>query len=459
VSIGAAERLRLVVVHGLTRRDVSIPLDVPLGDSLRRFGILDGADDVYALASDGNRLSLAEPPRDIVAEGGLVTLVDADGIPQTARTAPVAERRLSTLHRAAWSFAAVAAGMLVVASALGTLDAGDAELSEPLRLGLGVVLGVSAFFAALSSTRTPGDGLASALTVPAALAFAAAFVAVPPSLFGSLHLATTCGLIAAAVAASIVHLRSGAAFALGATGIVLVSLSLLSVVWAVTLFLGWPSAVPAALAVGFAPLALRILPSTCLDVPEGQFIEYEQLMSNRWTVRGRTPEGSRPVSQAQVTGMIGNARAQLVAGTIFFTALPAVLLPIVLAGVTDELLVRIGVLVLVFVVALAFLLAPRTSRDPVLRWAPRAGAALILLESTVASLTAVSPAVLLLIAGGVLLLALVLAAVSIPVSGGLRSLSLSRTADGLEFLAIALALPAAFVAANLVSIFRGLVSA
>jgi hypothetical protein len=459
VSISSAERLRLVVVHGATRRDLSIPLDVPLGDSLRRFGILDGADDVYALASDGNRVSLTAAPRDAVAEGGLVTLVDIEGVPQTARPTRVTQTRVSPLHRAAWWFAAVAAGMLVLASALGTRENGETQLSEPIRLGLAAVLGVAAFFAALSSTRTPGRGFASSLTVPPALAFAAAFVAVPPSLYGSLHLATTCGLIAAAVAASIVHLRSGVAFSLGATGIVLVSLALLAVVWAGTLFLGWPSAVPAALAIGFAPLALRILPSTCLDVPEGQFIEYEQLMSNRWTVRGRTPEGSRPVSQAQVAGMIGNARAQLVAGTIFFSALPAVFLPVVFGGLASELPVRIGALVLVIVVIVAFLLAPRSTRDPVLRWAPRAGAALVLLEVTIAALNTVSAEWMLLVASGVLVIALVLAVVSIPVSRGVRSLSLSRTADGLEFLAIVLALPAAFAAADLISIFRGVVSA
>ena len=152
------------------------------------------------------------------------------------------------------------------------------------------------------------------------------------------------------------------------------------------------------------------------------------------------------------------ARVQLGVGTVVFSALPAVMMPAVLAAPKTDAIAGIAGIVLVAVIVVSFALSPRAANGPLLRWSPRVAASIVALQFAL-SLTAGASAIgLLLAAGAVMLVALGVAAATVPLTRGVRSLGVSRIADILENLSTALAFPAAFVAANLIDILRGAVS-
>lgn len=475
---GSAERLRVVVAYGTRRYDAAIPLGIPVGLALERLGLSLSAPETVVIGSDGDRIDPSESVEDVVSDGGMITVVDLGH-----SLSPNVEKRrtddvTSVVRLRSWWFASAFALVAIVVAALGFVGAGSIDdgaagvladdgviaagiLSPTVRTVTAIVLGIIAFVALFSATRDSARGqLISSLTAPPLLAFAAAFVAVDPGLPAAAHLATLAGLIAATVVVAIVHVRRLGLYSLGATGLVLVVLLILVALWGGTLLLEMPATVAAALAAGFVPLALRILPTTCLEVPPGYLIEYPQLMTTRWTVRGKMPAGSRPVTVRAVGGMITNAQEQLVAGTVIFSALPALLLPFVFAGIPDDnLVVLIAAIVLASTVVLSLGFSPRTATLPVLRWLPRAGAAVVLVELGFALVTATSASLLVIVAMGIVLIGVIAAIATIPVSRGTISISLSRAADLLEGLATILALPAGFVAANLITILQGMASA
>jgi len=449
VTSTAVQWRRVTVVDGADRREILVSTASPLSDSLRNEGIDLESRAVVVIAADGSRIDVSRVST--VADGALLTVVE----PRPASQAKPSPRRQALpgeydFSGATWVLAGAVAIIVTVVAALAVdpVDAGTGSL----RFVAAAVFGLIAL-ASIVATGKPGTGFSGvSLVVPAMLAFSAGFLAIPTTLAASVHLGIFAGLAAAALTAAGVHVRQAGTIASGATGLVTVTIAVLAALFAAALVLGLDPSVAAALAAGAAPVALRVLPTFCLDIPEGQLLEYGEFMRNRWTVRGAIPDGSHPVTAAGMRSTMTRARLQLRAGTVLFSLVPALVLPMLLVAPGTGVISDVATLVA------SFLLSPRRANSPLLRWAPRVGAALVALEFTLVRGLA-DPGVLGLVAAAtVLAVALLVAATMVPIARGTRSLGISRTADILETMATALSFPAAFVAATMIDVLRGAVS-
>jgi hypothetical protein len=175
-------------------------------------------------------------------------------------------------------------------------------------------------------------------------------------------------------------------------------------------------------------------------------------------VRERTPEPSHPVTSTDMVATMSRAQLQLRVGTVVLAVVPVLALPVVYAAPAADLASSIATIVLTVVVVLSLLLLPRAANGAIQRWVPRAAAAAVALEFCIELGVGESSAVGLLVATGILFVALLIAAASIPLSRGARSIGFSRFADVVEALTTALSFPAAFVAAGLIEIVRGMIA-
>ncbi|WP_159806866.1 ROK family protein [Cellulomonas citrea] len=244
--------------------------------------------------------------------------------------------------------------------------------------------------------------------------------------------------------------------ALGAAAVVLLASAL---VWAVVLFVGWGPQVAAAVTVGAVPLALRALPSTLLDVPDGYFIDYEASMGTRWSIRGRVPADPGPVDGAGIGGQVQAATAARTSGTLVLSVLGAVSLPFAVPAEPAGGLVLGGRIALLICYATAMTLLARSVGVRGLHWAPRGSAAVAVVVGARLALDALPATGAALAACAALLAGLVVAGLVVLVGRGARSLVLSRTADIAETLTIALSLPAGLLAGDLIDHLRALVAA
>ena len=451
----AVQWRRVTVVDGADRREILVSTQSPLSDSLRNEGIDVVERSVVVIASDGSRIDVSQVST--VAEGALLTVVEPRA---PGRSKPLPRRRVATgpydFTATMWVVAGSATLIVALVAALSPTP-GD-EGAAVLRYTASIVFAALSLVSVFATSRTTAGFTSIALFVPAMLGFSAGFLAVPPELAASVHLALFAGLATAALAQAGVHVRATGTIASGATSLVTVTIAVLAALFAAVLVLGFDASVAAALAAGAAPVALRVLPSVCLDIPEGQLLEYGEFMRNRWTVRGAIPEGSHPVTAVDMRPTMTRARVQFRAGTVFFSLIPPLVLPLLLVAPGTGVVSDVATVVLVSTIILSFMLSPRRANTPLLRWAPRVGAALVALEFTVIAGIA-DPGVLgLVLAGSVLVVALVVAATMVPIARGTRSLGISRTADIFENLATAFSFPAAFVAATMIDILRGAVS-
>ena len=452
-----AQWRRVTVVDGENRREILLSTHTSVGESLHNEGVDMSSREVFVVAADGSRIDTGELPR--VTDGALLTIIDVNA-PGPVGSA-VQKRRTPGAYdfsTALWMFVAIAAFFVTLSAATGVISASDSLLGAVIRYAAVIVLAGLAVVSVFTTSRVPGIFSSTALVVPASLGFAAGFLAIPATLEAWTHLAIFTGFVAAAIAVGGVQVRNAGTVIAGATGLLTITFTVLGTLWGATLVMGLDASVAAALIAGAAPVALRILPSLCLDIPEGQLLEYGEFMQNRWTVRGPIPPESRPVTARDLAGTMTRARVQLGVGTVVFSALPAVMMPAVLAAPKTDAIAGIAGIVLVAVIVVSFALSPRAANGPLLRWSPRVAASIVALQFAL-SLTAGASAIgLLLAAGAVVLVALGVAAATVPLTRGVRSLGVSRIADILENLSTALAFPAAFVAANLIDILRGAVS-
>lgn len=229
--------------------------------------------------------------------------------------------------------------------------------------------------------------------------------------------------------------------------------------WGVVLFIGWPDLAVLVLMAGVAPLMLQALPSLSITVPDHLLLEYEELMRVRWTVRGHIPGGAQPLSESEVAPLVRRAQVQLLMGTIIFSALPVLTLPAIFAQAADDPLTTSAVVVFAFTFIATLLLLPRqrrgTAQRAIARLAALAILAVFVWEWALPRFTESTVLVLALIIAGC---GLVVAALIAPIGHGHRSLALSRLADGVQQLSIALSLPAAMMAGGYVELVRGLAS-
>jgi hypothetical protein len=103
-------------------------------------------------------------------------------------------------------------------------------------------------------------------------------------------------------------------------------------------------------------------------------------------------------------------------------------------------------------------LAPRHSATPVLRWVPRAAAAVVVLLVAVGLSATIGVVAIFVAAGSLLVIGLTTAIILVPIGRGARSLVWSRLGDFFESLAVAFAFPAALLAADVLTVLRGMMS-
>lgn len=447
------------LLAGDHRYDLAVPLDDSLDEVVHRLG-LQLVPGRHAIVDASGRTTSPSVLGADLTEGTLLTIVDLD-----LATAPGRSRRTRAdrqEHGTVWWLLGVA-GVLLAALVLA--DAGSATLlpDVALRILAGVLLAGGAAASALFwVAHRPADSPRAALAMlaPLVLAFDGGAIIVPPLLPEAGHLAVTAGLLASGIVAGLLavvlvspRLRAGARTAT-------VVLLVLAAVWGVTLFAGAGPIAAAAISAGLVPLGLRALPSTLLEVPEGHHIDYAHFMTSRWTVRGVIPEDPGPIVMSDVRGEVAESSARLLVGGVLLSAVPPLVVPTVLPGLgSPDPFVFGGTIALLAALGLALLLTPRSAAHPVLRWAPRVAAALVLGEIAL-SIAFAGPVLLLTVAAAALLgLAVLAGALVVPIARGSSSLVWSRLADAGEWLAVALALAAALLAADGLDLVRGMMSA
>jgi hypothetical protein len=324
------------------------------------------------------------------------------------------------------------------------------------------VLGIAAIAAAVVwALRFDHAGAAPPIVMAAPLALVAAATAamVPDGLESVGQLRIAMGLLGAAVLALILAVSTSDASQRAGWATVSLLLLALAAVWGAALLLRMPVASAAAVTLGLVPIALRALPSTLVNVPDGMFIDYRHFMSNRWSVRGAIPDSPAVIAKADAERVVHASTARLLAGTLVLTGATIGAAPLAASGLTSgQPLAAVGSAVLFVCVALALLLTPRHTTGRALRWLPRVAAITVVLAGVAVIAGALGPAGGLLAGASVFAAAVVTALVTLPLSRGASSLVWSRVGDLVEWLAVALALPAALLAANSIELLRGMMS-
>lgn len=457
MSLTAPERRKIAVLSGDRRLDLALPLDDTLGDALREVGLTMEPGRHVLLERNGSEAQLSARGEDLL-DGTLFAVVDLRATPTEGPEVRRAAHERAERGMLWWLLGTVAVISVAVSLSDGVLLGGALE-----RLAASGILGLGSVVAALMwALRRPKDAVAESLAMlaPLALAFAAGAVAIPASLESSTHLSVVAGLLAASVLGAVLTLTVGGMRLRSAAGTATIILLIVSAIWGLTLLATWGVPAAAAISVGIVPLGLRALPSTLINVHEGYHIDYKHFMSSRWTVRGAIPDSPGSVTMAEVRDVVNDSTARLATGTVFFSLLGALMLPVALTGSTDTNgFVIGGTIGLLCTVAIALLLIPRHTATPILRWVPRAACAVVVVTATMLASAVLGPLWAVLSAGGLLALGVLAAAVLVPIGRGARSLAWSRLADVFEALAVALSLPAALLAADALNLLRGMMSA
>lgn len=462
---GLIERRRIALAGQSGRMDLALPLDESLADALVVSG-LGGTGALAVLGPHGYEIDATTLAEDLV-EGGLYTLVDLDVVAARAESTAGRRDEERTDHGARWVLLAVAALLLVAVAGIA------AALDPFLRLLAALVALIGALTTAVVWTGRAHDVLAlRGVVAPAALSFAAGALLIPASLEDAGHLSIAAGFLAAAVGIALIALMTRVRSVRAAAGTVSIVLVIFGAVWAATLLLRWGPFAAAAICLGLAPLMLRALPSALVNLPDGAFIDYKHFMSNRWTVRGAIPESPTSVDALGINEVVADSWARLGSGTVVLSLIAALSAPVVLLRAWgDDPFVISGGIALLICVVLSLLLVPRHTGSRLLRWAPRLAAFVVLVTAVVAVSAGIGPWFgagaggapaawqLLIVAVGMFLIAVVAVAVTRPVSRGARSLAWSRVGDVFEALAVALALPAALLHADILTLLRGMMAA
>ncbi|MRG59930.1 hypothetical protein GE115_08610 [Agromyces sp. CFH 90414] len=455
MTLAPVERRRITLLGDAGSVDLAVPADDRLDDALRRSGLALDPRVQFVVDRNGYQVDPATPGGQL-DDGGLYAVVTVTGASRgkrRARAAPAGERRVD--HGARWmllGLAALLAGVLVSLVA-----------EEPaVRMAVAGVLGVAAIAVAIASalrSDRPGAPPPIAMAAPVALAAVAMGAMVPGDLTAAGQLRIAVGLLAAAVLASVLAVCTADASVRAAWGTVALLVLSLAAVWGAALLLRLPIAAAAAVTLGLVPVALRALPSTLVNVPDGMFIDYRHFMSNRWSVRGAIPDSPAAIATADAERVVRASTARLTAGTLVLALATVGAAPLAAPGIASAApLTAIGTIALFACVVLSMLLTPRHTIGRAARWLPRGAAIAVLLVGVAAVADAVGPTGGLLAAASVFAIALITAIVSLPLARGGSSLVWSRVGDVIEWLAVALALPAALLAANSIELLRGMIA-
>ncbi|MBP5800826.1 hypothetical protein J2D78_01890 [Microbacterium maritypicum] len=453
MSVEIVERRRIVLQSEDRRIDLSLPLDETLEDALILSG-LSTADRFVTIGPGGFEIPGDTECEDLV-DGGLYALIDRTALAPQARPAGTTTGSTRADHGARWWMLAVAGLLLVAVFAQG---AGD----PLLRLLIALLVAAGAISGAVAwARRDSAAGVRGILGVlaPVLLSFAAGALLIPADLEASAHLSAAAGFLAAGTTTAIIAVTAKVRPMRAAAGTATVLLVALAAVWGLALLMRWGQAEAAAISLGLIPLGLRALPSSLVNLPEGYFIDYKHFMTSRWTVRGAIPESVGLLRPERITAVVDDSSARLIAGTAVLSVVAALMAPIAfLRPWPDDPLVVSGGIALFCCLGLALLLTPRHTTSRILRWFPRAAAAVVFLVAGIHAATALGAGFQVLGAAVLFGVGLVAVAVVIPISRGASSLIWSRFGDAFEWLAVALALPSALLYANALALVRGMMA-
>ncbi|MGX5694877.1 hypothetical protein ACWKWP_01655 [Agromyces soli] len=474
MTLAAVERRRITLLGDAGSVDLAVPTDDRLDDALRRCGLVLDPRTQFVVDRNGYQVDPATPGAQL-DDGGVYAVVAVGAGTKgkrRARSAADAERR--TEHGALWLLLGLVPLLAVVIVALAAEGSaaggasgsggpsGSAGAAAGIRIAIAVVLGIAAIAPAVAwALRSDRQGAASPIVMAAPLALAAASVAVlvPGDLVAAGQLRIAVGLLASAVLALVLAVCTADAPLRAAWGTVALLLLSLAGVWGAALLLHMPIPSAAAVTLGLVPIVLRALPSTLVNVPDGMFIDYRHFMSTRWSVRGAIPDSPAAIATADAERVVRASTARLTAGTLVLSLATVAAAPLAAPGLASaEPLTSIGTIALFICLVLALLLTPRHTTGRALRWLPRAAAIVVLLSGVAVLAGVVGPAGGLVAGASVFAIAVVVAVASLPIGRGASSLVWSRVGDIVEWLAVALALPAALLAANSIELLRGMMA-
>ena len=453
MTVEIVERRRIVLQSEDRRFDLSLPFDETLDDALVLSG-LSTADRFVTIGPGGFEIPGETECEDLI-DGGLYALIDRTALAPQARRAGATAGPSRADHGARWWMLAVSGLLLVAIFAQG---AGD----PLLRLLIGLLLVLGAISGAVAwARRDSAAGVRGILGVlaPILLSFAAGALLIPAGLEASAHLSAATGFLAAGITTAVIAVSARARPMRAAAGTATVLLVALASIWGLALLLRWGQAEAAAISLGLVPLGLRALPSSLVNLPEGYFIDYKHFMTSRWTVRGAIPESVGLLRPERITAVVDDSSARLIAGTAVLSLVAVLMTPLAfLREWPDDPIVVSGGIALLICVGLALLLTPRHTTSRILRWLPRAAAAAVFVVAGIQASVALGAGFQVLGAAVLFAVGLTAVAVIIPISRGASSLIWSRFGDAFEWLAVALALPAALLYANALSLVRGMMA-
>lgn len=460
MQLATAERRKFVVLTGDRRIDAALPLDDTLGEAMRGLNIVLEPDRHVVVERGGIEVQLSTLGEDL-NDGGVYSVIDLFHIGATealVRTGTDSTR--DDKGAVWWMLGAVAgafAGIVLLDTGAASELAGVAE-----RVVAATVLGGGAAASAVVwAMRRPRDASVEAVRMiaPLVMAFAAGLVVFPTHVESGKHLGVVVGLICAGVLATLLTAAVSEPRLRSAASTAALLLLILAAIWGTTLILGWDATAAAALSAGIVAPALRILPTTLVNVEAGYHIEYKHFMSSRWTVRGAIPDSPGRIAVADIREVVDASWTRLLVGAVLLSGIAAVFAPIALERLTiDDPFVFGGSVGLACALIIALVLTPRHYTNPVLRWTPRAAAAVLIIAVTVAISTTLEAPALVIVAGSLLAIGVAAAIIVIPISRGATSLVWSRLADVIEWIAVATAFPAALLAADILTALRGMMA-
>lgn len=450
----------LVVLHlGDRSLDVAIPRDLAVDEVLRAAGVDVDDPSVTIVDSLGRQVDPRSTTGDQLADGSVLhVLVRTAQSRDAAAGGAVRDPALARPTTPPWWLGVAGAGAVVLAATVG-LDGSEnlaAGYGAIERWVLAAVLLVAAGALAVQRRHSRAGGSLWPVVVGALAGLAGGAATVDPALRAAGQLMIVAGLVAATTVTAVcwaVARRAKDPVA-DLSGVLLVTLATVSAVAAVVLLAGLPGSFAAAVLLGAVPLALRAMPTLCVDVPDEQLLDVAEVARTATAVRAPHPEPLGPVNDRMVHRSVVSGERRRDIGTVLVSLIGPVVAPIVLVGADPDAVTGSARVVVCALVIVVLALLPRTTRGALARWAPRVCATVLVLE--LCALTAVSQVIVGTLAA--LAVGLLVVAVSLPIGRGWRSVGFSRLADIVEKLATVLALPAALVAAGAIQVFRAAAS-
>ncbi|KGN35015.1 hypothetical protein N802_01315 [Knoellia sinensis KCTC 19936] len=307
--------------------------------------------------------------------------------------------------------------------------------------------------AALSNQRS--HQFAAAATAPA-LGLAAGLTLPLPDSPGRTSVAVVAGCAVALLALAITRSRVAADSPGDRT--VMSAIGGLGLLVGLGTILNWPGSSIAALVTGLGPLLIRLLPTTSLTVDPTQLVDTERLSTTIWSVRERSAGRRTRIRSSDMRSRFDAAREIVAIGTAYLSLATAVGGWLLVTAGADDPVRRWGTVAVLVVAALACGYQSRSVRDRLPRYSMLAACASLLLAAAFALLAtgwAGATPVVFLVGTGIAWVSVVSAAAIVR---GYRSTRMSRFADTIEGLTVALSLPLGIVAAGGVEAIRRITS-